>query len=47
MEMSFERSILPGYGMYMERQFFRRGKKLEAKKEDNEKATKINPYAIA
>ena len=35
--------------MYMERQFAKilaGAKKLEAEKEDNERATKIDPYAI-
>ena len=49
MEMSFERNIASqGWHVYGKTvwQNPRRVEKLEAKKEDNEEATKIDPYAI-
>ena len=48
MKMSFERNIASkGWHVYGKTvwQNLRRGEKLEAKKEDNEDATKIDPYA--
>ena len=50
MELPFEKNIASkGWHVYGKTvwQNSRRDKKLEAKKEDNEEATKIDPYAIA
>ena len=50
MEMSFERNIASGGWQGYEKTVWQnpgKGEKLEAKKEDNEEATKIDPYAIA
>ena len=50
MEMSFKRNIASrGWHVYGKAVWKnpRWGEKLEAKKEDNEEASKVNPYAIA